>query len=49
MYLSVVTMPDISYAVGVVSRYLEKPSPVHMNSVKRILKYIIYNVDHVIF
>ena len=40
MYLSVGTRPDISYAVGVVSRYLERPNQVHVNAVKRIFKYI---------
>lgn len=40
MYLSVGTRPDISFAVGVVSRYLEKPAAAHVNAVKRIMKYI---------
>lgn len=40
MYLSVGTRPDISYAVGVVSRYLDHPSSAHVNAVKRIFKYI---------
>lgn len=46
MYLSVATRPDISFAVGVVSRYLEKPSPIHVNAVKRFLKYILGTMDH---
>lgn len=40
MYLSVGTRPDITFAVGNVSRYLEKPSAAHVNAVRRILKYI---------
>lgn len=40
MYLAVSTRPDISYAVGLVSRFLENPSKAHINAVKRILKYI---------
>ena len=40
MYLSIGTRPDITFAVGVVSRYLERPAPAHVNAVKRILKYI---------
>lgn len=40
MYLAVSTRPDISYAVGLVSRFLENPSMAHVNAVKRILKYI---------
>lgn len=40
MYLSVGTRPDITHAVAIASRYLEKPSIVHENAVKRILKYL---------
>lgn len=40
MYLAVATRPDISFAVGNVSRYLENPAEAHVNAVKRILKYI---------
>lgn len=40
MYLAVATRPDISFAVGVVSRFLEKPTYAHVTAVKRILKYI---------
>ncbi|XP_037958864.1 secreted RxLR effector protein 161-like [Teleopsis dalmanni] len=40
IYLSVGTRPDISYAVGVVSRYLERPSAADVKAVKRILRYI---------
>lgn len=34
------TRPDIAYAVGVGSRYMERPTIMHMNAVKRILRYI---------
>ncbi|XP_020262474.1 uncharacterized protein LOC109838437 [Asparagus officinalis] len=34
------TRPDISYAVGIVSRYMEKPTVVHRQAVKHILRYI---------
>ncbi|XP_074351522.1 secreted RxLR effector protein 161-like [Apium graveolens] len=34
------TRPDIAYAVGVVSRYMERPTTVHLNAVKRILRYV---------
>lgn len=40
MYLAVGTRPDIAYAVGVVSRFLEKPTIVHERAAKRILKYL---------
>lgn len=34
------TRPDIAYSVGIVSRYMEKPTTMHLNVVKRILRYI---------
>ncbi|XP_067643647.1 uncharacterized protein [Eurosta solidaginis] len=40
MYLAIGTRPDISYAIDVVSRYLERPTAAHINAVKRIMKYI---------
>ena len=40
MYLSVATRPDITYAVAIASRYLENPTIVHENAVKRIFKYL---------
>lgn len=40
MYLAMCTRPDIGYAIGVASRYLEKPSSTHVGAAKRILKYI---------
>lgn len=46
MYLCVATRPDIQYAVGVASRYLEKPTDAHVNAVKRILKYIKGTIDY---
>lgn len=40
MYSSVGTRPDITHAVGMASRYLEKPTIAHENAVKRIFKYL---------
>lgn len=34
------TRPDIAHSVGIVSRYMERPTVLHMNAVKRILRYI---------
>ncbi|KAL8110234.1 hypothetical protein AgCh_026086 [Apium graveolens] len=34
------TRLDIAYAVGIASRYMEKPTMVHQNAVKRILRYV---------
>lgn len=40
MYLTVATRPDICYAVNLASRFMENPADIHVNSVKRILKYL---------
>ncbi|XP_014523651.1 uncharacterized protein LOC106779947 [Vigna radiata var. radiata] len=34
------TRPDVSYSVGLVSRYMQNPRISHLNAVKRILRYI---------
>lgn len=34
------TRPNIAYAVGIVSRYMERPTTLHYGAVKRILRYI---------
>ncbi|KAL4297638.1 hypothetical protein GQ457_12G007010 [Hibiscus cannabinus] len=34
------TRPDILFAVGVVSRYMETPTSTHMKAAKRILRYL---------
>ncbi|XP_074361056.1 secreted RxLR effector protein 161-like [Apium graveolens] len=33
-------VPDIAYAVGIVSRYMERPTILHLSAVKRILRYL---------
>lgn len=34
------TRPDIAYSVGVVNRYMERPTKLHLNIVQRILRYV---------
>lgn len=34
------TRPDIAFAVGIVSRFTERPTSMHLNAVKRILRYV---------
>lgn len=34
------TRPDLSYAVGVYSRYMERPTTLHLKGVKQILRYL---------
>lgn len=40
MYLATGTRPDISFAVGKLAQYCEKPTLSHWTAVKRILRYI---------
>ena len=40
MFLAMVSRPDISYSVGVLSRYSDKPTQAHWNCVKRVIKYL---------
>lgn len=40
MYLVTGSRPDIAFAVGVVSRYLENPLEIHWNAIKRIFRYL---------
>lgn len=46
MYLAIATRPDIAFAVGNVSRYLERPTDAHVSAGKRILKYISGSIRH---
>lgn len=40
------TRPDLAYAVGVVSRFMQTPSSHHLGAVKRILHYITGTVSY---
>jgi hypothetical protein len=39
MYLSV-TRPDLMFGIGLISRYMERPTTLHMQAIKRILRYV---------
>lgn len=39
VYLTL-TRPDISYAIGVMSRFMQNPKKPHLEAVRRILRYI---------
>ncbi|KAH9790306.1 Integrase catalytic domain-containing protein [Citrus sinensis] len=45
MYAMVCTRPDISHAVGIVSRYMHNPGKGHWQAVKWILRYIQKTMD----
>lgn len=40
LHYLVYTRPDIAFLVGIISRYMEKPTVLHQNAAKRILRYI---------
>ena len=40
MYLSVMTRPDITFAVSTLSKYLESPTTTHIIAVKRVIRYL---------
>jgi len=44
-WLSIMTRPDITYAVSTLSRSLQNPTPGHMNAAKRVLRYLAGTVD----
>lgn len=40
LFISLVSRSDITYAIGVVNRYLDKYSDQHWSAVKRIMRYL---------
>ena len=46
MYAMLCTRPDISYAVGIVSKYQSNLGEAHWKAVKRILRYLKGMVDY---
>lgn len=48
IYLTL-TRPDITYAVGVVSRYMQTPKKPHLEAVRRILRYVKGTLDYGLF
>jgi hypothetical protein len=39
------TRPDLSYSVGIASRYMKKPTMLHQKAVKQILIYFVGNCE----
>ena len=48
IYLTL-TRPDISYAVGVISRYMQNPKKPHLEAARRILRYVRGTIDYGLF
>ena len=46
MYAMVATWPDISHAVGVISRFMHNPDRSHWNTVKHVFRYLAGTKDH---
>ena len=40
MYCATATRPDISVAVNILSRYLDKPAPIHCEMAIRVFEYL---------
>ena len=40
------TRPDLLYSVGILSKYMEKPSQEHLNAVKRVIRYVKGTADY---
>ncbi|PRQ40865.1 putative RNA-directed DNA polymerase [Rosa chinensis] len=48
MYLTA-TRPDIMFSVSLISRYMSKPTKLHLQAAKRILRYLKGTTSHGIF
>ena len=46
MYAMVATRPDISHAVGVISRFMHNPGRSYWNAVKHVFRYLAGTKDH---
>jgi hypothetical protein len=44
IYLTL-TRPDITFAVGIVGRFMQKPKKPHLEAVRRILRYVKGTID----
>ena len=40
MYLMLMTRPDLAASVQILSRFMEKPTRIHWEAIKRVLRYI---------
>ena len=49
LYLSVCTRPDITQAVGALSRYMSKPTVIHWQAGKALLRYLSGTLDYGIY
>jgi hypothetical protein len=40
------TRPDLTFSVGYVSRFMQRPTTEHQQAVKRIIRYVVGTLDH---
>lgn len=40
------TRPDLAFSVGIASRYMEKPTIMHLKAMKQIMRYVKGSVNH---
>ena len=45
MYAAIATRPDISFVVGVLSKFSSKPNEAHLTAAKRVIHYLKGTVD----
>ena len=45
LYVAIATRPDISQAVGVVSKFNSCPTEAHLTAIKRVLRYLKRSLD----
>ena len=48
MYDQVCTRYDIAFAMGMLGRYMNNPSPIHYQAVKKIFRYFQGTKDHML-
>ena len=45
MYLMVGTRPDLAFSIGTLAKFVEDPSELHWNAVKRVIRYVIHTKE----
>ncbi|XP_058740894.1 secreted RxLR effector protein 161-like [Vicia villosa] len=48
LFYLTVTRPDLMFAASLLSRFMSKPSHLHLGAVKRVLRYVMGTMEHII-
>jgi hypothetical protein len=43
------TRPDLAFSIGYVSQFMQRPTMEHQQAVKRIIRYIVWTLDHSLY